>query len=370
MQKKVALIFGGRSVEKEISIITAMQTLKNVDKSKFKVEPIYMDNGEFYIKNVDELACFSEFNPLEHEKAYLIKGEFFKLKRQKLVRFFKPDAALLCCHGGEGENGTLQALLQYNGVAYTSCDVLRSACCMDKVFSKQVFEGLLLNVLPYEAVHKRDFEEDEQGTVESIKSVLDYPIIVKPSAQGSSIGIAVANNDDELKVALEVAFNFGDKAIAEKKLADFKEVNCAAFSEDGNVVLSKTERPCGTGDFLTFDDKYVGGGKMSGCERVMPADIGSLELIVKATTERVYKEMGLFGIVRTDFLVDEKRKKVYINEINTIPGSLAYYLFDMPFSTLITRVLEQAIKRKSGEISQSFSTGILRNFSGGMKMNK
>lgn len=370
MQRRIALIFGGRSLEKEISIITAMQVLANVDKSEFKVEPIYMDDGNFYVGDVDDVKKFVSFNPLAHEKAYFIKGEFFKLKRNKLVKFFKPDVAFLCCHGGEGENGTLQGLLEYNGIAYTSCDVCASACCMDKAFSKKVFDGLMLNVLPYETVLKSDYEKDEQGTVDWLKAVLDYPIIVKPSTGGSSIGIAVATDDESLAYALDVAFNFDDKVIAEKKLVDFKEVNCAAFEENGKIVVSNTERPCLDSDFLTFDDKYVGGGKMSRSERIMPADIGSLELIVKANTERVYKEMGLFGVVRVDYLVDEKRKKVYINEINTIPGSMAFYLFDMPFSSLISRLVEQAILRKTRGVKTSFATGILANFSGGMKIKK
>lgn len=370
MQRRIALIFGGRSLEKEISIITAMQVLSNFDRSEFKVEPIYMDDGNFYVGDVDDVEKFVSFNPLAHEKAYLIKGEFFKLKRNKLVKFFKPDVAFLCCHGGEGENGILQGLLEYNGIAYTSCDVCASACCMDKAFSKKIFDGLMLNVLPYETVLKSDYEKDGQGTVDRLKAVLDYPIIVKPSTGGSSIGIAVATDDESLVYALDVAFSFDDKVIAEKKLVDFKEVNCAAFEENGKIVVSNTERPCSDSDFLTFDDKYVGGGKMSRSERIMPADIGSLELIVKANTERVYKEMGLFGVVRVDYLVDENRKKVYINEINTIPGSMAFYLFDMPFSSLISRLVEQAILRRTRGVKTSFTTGILANFSGGIKMKK
>lgn len=249
MQRRIALIFGGRSLEKEISIITAMQVLSNFDRSEFKVEPIYMDDGNFYVGDVDDVEKFVSFNPLAHEKTYLIKGEFFKLKRNKLVKFFKPDVAFLCCHGGEGENGTMQGLLEYNGIAYTSCDVCASACCMDKAFSKKIFDGLMLNVLPYETVLKSDYEKDGQGTVDRLKAVLDYPIIVKPSTGGSSIGIAVATDDESLAYALDVAFSFDDKVIAEKKLVDFKEVNCAAFEENGKIVVSNTERPCSDSDF-------------------------------------------------------------------------------------------------------------------------
>ncbi len=374
MRKKVALIFGGRSLEREISIITAMQAFQNIDKSLFDVKPIYMYEGDFYADNVDKISCFVNFNPAEHKKILLVKGEFYTLKRDKLSKYFKPDVALLCCHGGEGENGILQSLLEYNGVAYTSSDTLSSAVCMDKVASKRIFETLLLNVLPYESVSKAEFESDEDGVLERVEGILYYPLIVKPSSQGSSIGIGVAKDREELRFCLQVACKFDDKIVVEKKLCDFKEVNCACFYENGEYVISQTEQPCTASDFLTFDDKYTSGGKMSGISRIMPADVGSLDLIVKAVTERVYKELGLFGVVRVDFLVDERNNKVYVNEINTIPGSMAFYLFEgagISFADLLTKLCEQAILRRTSCKKRTvYQTNVLRNFVGGTKMRK
>lgn len=374
MRKKVALIFGGRSLEREISVITAMQAFANIDKSLFDVKPIYMYEGDFYADNIDKISCFVNFNPAEHKKLVLAKGEFFALKRDKLLKFFKPDVALLCCHGGEGENGILQSLLEYNGLAYTSSDTLSSALCMDKIASKRVFETLLFNVLPYECVSKYEFESDEDGLLECIEGILDYPLIVKPSSQGSSIGIGVAKDREELRFCLQVACKFDDKIVIEKKLCDFKEVNCACFYENGKYVISQTEQPCTVSDFLTFDDKYTSEGKMSGLSRIMPADIGSLDLIVKAATERLYKELGLFGVVRVDFLVDEKNNKVYVNEINTIPGSMAFYLFEdigIPFADLLTKLCEQAILRRASRKKRTaYRTDVLRNFVGGSKIRK
>lgn len=374
MKRKVALIFGGRSLEREISIITAMQVLNNIDKTKFDVTPIYMWDGEFYVGKVDKISCFVNFNPAEHKKVLLVKGEFFALKKDKLSKYLKPDIAFLCCHGGEGENGILQSLLEYNGIAYTSCDTLTSALCMDKAMSKRVFDNLLLNVLPYEIVCKTEFDADENKVFDRLESFLTYPLIVKPASQGSSIGIGVANDREELKFAMQVAFKFDEKAVVEVKLCDFKEVNCACFKENDDLVVSQTEQPCSASDFLTFDDKYSTGGKMSGLTRIMPADIGSLDLVVKATTERVYREMGLFGAVRIDFLVDEKKNKVYINEINTIPGSMAFYLFEgigIGFSEFITRLCEQAVlRRASSKKRVVYRTNVLSNFTGGGKLRK
>ncbi len=374
MKKKIALIFGGRSLESDISIITAMQTLSNIDKSLFNVEPVYMYEGDFYVKKLDSLDAFSAFNPIEHSKAILYKGEFYTVKRNGLVKYFKPDAAFICCHGGEGESGILQAILEYNGIAYTSPSVLASACGMDKALSKQLFEGMLLNTLPHEVVTREEFEEDAERTLQRLESFLTYPLIVKPSTLGSSIGITVAENHEQLDFALQVACRFDTKIIVEHKLTDFVEVNCAAFRDGDRIVLSDTEQPLTLNDFLTFDDKYMTNGKMSGGGHVIPADIGNLELIVKANTERIYRELDLNGVVRMDYLVDKVRNKVYINEINTVPGSMAFYLFEgqgIDFKALITRLIENAVNYQAVHRTPSkFKTEVLSKFKSGGKIVK
>ncbi len=374
MNKKIALIFGGRSLESDISIITAMQTLSNIDKSLFNIEPVYMYEGDFYVKKLDSLDAFSAFNPIEHSKAILYKGEFYTVKRNGLVKYFKPDAAFICCHGGEGESGILQAILEYNGIAYTSPSVIASACGMDKALSKQLFEGMLLNTLPHEVVTREEFEEDAERTLQRLESFLAYPLIVKPSTLGSSIGITVAENHEQLDFALQVACRFDTKIIVEHKLTDFVEVNCAAFRDGDRIVLSDTEQPLTLNDFLTFDDKYMTNGKMSGGGHVIPADIGNLELIVKANTERIYRELDLNGVVRMDYLVDKVRNKVYINEINTVPGSMAFYLFEgqgIDFKALITRLIENAVNYQAVHRTPSkFKTEVLSKFKSGGKIVK
>lgn len=374
MRKKVALFFGGRSLESDISIITAMQVLANVDKSLFNVEPVFMHDGNFYVKGVDKLDAFKAFNPLEHSKVILVNGGLYSVKKNSFSKYFKPDVALICCHGGEGENGTLQALLEYNGVPYTSPSMIASACGMDKVISKQLFNSMLLSTLPYEVVTRAEFEQDSERTLQRIESILSYPLIVKPSSQGSSIGIGVANDREQLDFALQVACKFDSKILVEHKLTDFIEVNCAAFCDEGKVIISDTEQPLTLNDFLTFEDKYTSGGKMSGGGHVIPADIGTLELIVKAVTERIYKELDLNGVVRMDYLVDKEHNKVYINEINTVPGSMAFYLFErqgISFTDLITKLIENAVQYQSARsVHTVFKTDVLSKFQGGAKIGK
>lgn len=371
MKTKVALIFGGRSLESDISVITAMQVLAVLKEMDYETVPFYMCDGDFYMNGVDVISAFTPFRKEAHLKTVLVDGAFCSVKKNKLKREFRPDVAFLCCHGGEGENGVLQGLLDFNGVTYCSSGVLGSAVGMDKAAAKSIFEQMLLNVLPHVVVFSEDFEKDAVAEAARAESFLSYPMIVKPASQGSSIGIRVADDRQELLDAMAVAAEFDDKMLVEEKLTDFAEVNCAAYIRRGKVVVSQTERPLSAGDVLTFEDKYMASGKMSGGGHVIPADVGELGDVVRSVTERVYRAMELRGVARVDFLVDKTRGKVYVNEVNTVPGSLAFYLFEpvgVSFSELIADQIEEAldVKRK-GARRKTFRTPVLELFGRGAK---
>lgn len=372
MKKKIALIFGGRSLESDISVITALQALYCVDTSKYVVEPLYLYEGDFYVDGVDRIESFVNFNVAEHKRCILSKGVFYTVKRNKLYRRFKPDCALVCCHGGEGENGVLQALLEFNGIPYTCCGVLQSACGMDKTLLKRIFVSMGLDVAPYCMLQKADFESNRQQSVRFIEKTLQYPLIIKPSSQGSSIGISVANDEDELIYALKVAFSFDSNAIVEHKLQNVVEVNCAAVKTTDGINVSMTEQPEFDNAYLTFDDKYLSGGKMSANTHVMPAKISDLNEKVKQITLEIYKTLALKGVVRVDFLVDTESKTVYVNEINTVPGSLAFYLFEkggLSFEKLIEQMIEYATSAGI-EYRKTYKSNVLTNFKNGRKINK
>ena len=305
MRTKVALIFGGRSLESDISVITAMQTLAVLKETEYDVEPFYLYDGDFYTKGVDDISAFTPFEKEKHLRTVMVNGTFCSVKKNRLKREFRPDVALICCHGGEGENGVLQGLLDFNGVSYCSSGVLGSAVCMDKGAAKSVFEQMLLNVIQHITVFSEYLARDPDLAAAHCEKALKYPMIVKPASQGSSIGIRAAHDRAELIEAMQVAAEFDGKLLVEEKLTDFAEVNCAAYLKGGRVVVSETERPLAAGELLTFEDKYMSGGKMSGGGRVMPADVGEeLNAVVRSVTERVYRAMELRGIVRADFLVD------------------------------------------------------------------
>ena len=375
MRTKVALIFGGRSLESDISVITAMQTLAVLKETEYDVEPFYLYDGDFYTKDVDDISAFTPFEKEKHLRTVMVNGTFCSVKKNRLKREFRPDVALICCHGGEGENGVLQGLLDFNGVSYCSSGVLGSAVCMDKGAAKSVFEQMLLNVIQHVTVFSEDLARDPDLAAAHCEKALKYPMIVKPASQGSSIGIRAAHDRAELIEAMQVAAEFDGKLLVEEKLTDFAEVNCAAYLKGGRVVVSETERPLAAGELLTFEDKYMSGGKMSGGGRVMPADVGEdLNAVVRSVTERVYRAMELRGIVRADFLVDRTRGKVYINEINTIPGSMAFYLFEplgIDFAGLLTDQIEEALaRRRAGSRRTVFRSAVLTHYGKGAKSSK
>ena len=373
MKKRVALIFGGRSLESDISVITALQALAALKESDYEVQPFYLCDGDFYMRGVDDISAFTPFEKSAHLKTVLIDGMFCSLRKNKLKREFRPDVALICCHGGEGENGVLQGLLDFNGVRYCSTGVPGSAVCMDKAAAKSVFEHMLLNVVQHVTVATEEFEREGERVMTECERALDYPMIVKPASQGSSIGIRAAHDRAELREALEVAAQFDKKLLVEEKLVDFAEVNCAAYRRNGRVIVSATERPVATGETLTFEDKYISGGKMSGCGRILPADVGEeLNAVVRSVTERVYRAMELRGVARVDFLVDRRRGKVYVNEVNTVPGSMAFYLFEplgISFTELLTDLIEEGASGSTQRVC-AFRSPVLSYYGRGVKGGK
>ena len=374
MKKKIALLFGGRSVERDISVITAVQTFRALDERKYEITPIFIFEGDFYTGNLKTLKDFAPFVTTAHKKLVLFNGTFCHVKRNRLVPVLKPDVVVNCCHGGEGENGTIAGILEFNGLPHTSPDLFPSALCMDKSESKVIFDGLFMNTAKGRTIYRQDFENDADEVIERLEGGIEYPMIVKPAHLGSSIGISVAHNRDELEYAIKVAIEFDNKILVEHKLSGIVEVNCAVFKGVDGVVVSETEMPLSKSDFLTFNEKYST-GKMSGGGHTIPAPIGNLNNQIKENTLFLYNKLGLDGVVRFDYLVDIEREKIYINEINTVPGSLAYYLFEsvgISFSHMLDKIIEQAeqkyLDRKSRQ--RNFTTDILSNFQGGSKGSK
>lgn len=361
--KTVLVFFGGQSVEHDVSIITGVMTLNSVDKEKYSALPIYINKtGEWLFgKELYDIDGYKNLKEEKLKRVTLIGNRLYAVKGKRISKIADVSLAINCMHGERGEDGSLSGLLNICGIPLASPDVLGSSLAMDKAFTKKIAKALKVKVLPCVTV------TENSGLQEKIKDI-KFPIIVKPNRLGSSIGINRADNILELESAINYALRFGDTVILEPCLDDFIEINCSAYVRaDGSVRVSECERPVGRNNVLSFDDKYRSG------KRVFPADIDeSVARAIKNSTRKIYEELGFNGVIRIDYFVVDK--KVYLNEINTVPGSLAYYLFCdtlKDFGGMLNELFEVALKDGAlrASVQTEFSTGIL-SFTGGKSVKR
>ena len=338
------ILFGGRSYEHDISVITAVQAAACL---RGKVYPIYAMDGAFYlVQSKPDVPSFARKTAKLKRIRFDSRGFLCGHRRVEL------DGMLMCCHGGEGEDGRFSALMDVYDIPHTASDPLPSAVTMDKRASKVAFDRFGFPNAKGAFLH---VGEDPSAAVADLR----YPLIVKPARLGSSIGIDVAQNLEELEERLSVAFSFDTDVVIEEMIPNAVELNCAAFLEEDAVILSAVESPRKWHEFLTFEDKYEGGKYKFGADTAVSDDLAAR---VRAMTERVYRAFELFGIARVDYLYDPAADLLYVNEINAQPGSLAYYLFEkvgISFPSLLDRVLAASRRRTKGIIQ--FNSHLLDN---------
>ena len=395
MKTTVAVFFGGRSVEHEVSIISGIQAYSALDRSKYDVLPVYISKDNIFYTGghmgdidsyKDMKACLEKavrvlFVPQDGRVA-MIRYPAKKLG-SNLVGVF--DIALPVVHGTNVEDGTLMGLLEMLGAPYTGCDVLSSALGMDKYAMKAVLKQAGLPVLDAMTFTGRQYALDEDGTLDKIEAELNYPLIVKPVNLGSSVGISLAADRGVLKTAMDTAFNFSSRALVEPAVQNLREINCSVLGDADSVLTSVCEEPVTSHEILDYSDKYLsnageaGGEKsgMSSLKRRLPADIPpELESKVRELAAATFQALGCSGVARIDFLNDRESGGLYVNEINTIPGSLSFYLWDatgVSFAALLDRMIGLAFKRQRERQALTFTyeTNILSGVTlGGAKGSK
>lgn len=396
--KKVGVIFGGVTCEHDVSIVTGLQLIENVNKKKYEVIPIYIhSDGEWYVGS--ELLDMKLYKNFEEKKSSLKKGIILPNKPQIMMEgsglFGKPsyvdlDVVIPAMHGMNGEDGTLQGLLELAGIPYTSSGVLGASVGMDKILMKSVFEANGIPVLPYTYFLRGEWEKNQDSVISMIEEKLTYPMFVKPSNLGSSIGISKAKDREGLINAIEIAKAYDERIIVENGVENLTEVNCSALGRADEIKVSVCEQPVNWAEFLTFEDKYLHGGKgvkgtgtkaskgMSSMTRKVPADITDAQTQeVKEYTRKAFKALNSKGVARIDFIIDNTTGRVYVNEINTIPGSFAFYLWnyknELSYSELIDELIsiaekEHEEKRKN---NYTYNSNIIASQSvGGAKAGK
>ena len=389
MKTNVAVIFGCRSTEHEISIISAVQAMGNFDREKYNVIPVYMDkNGTFLTGNdFDKIDIFKDSERIEREGE---KIAFLSKNGKTVIHFidsglFKKrdipvDVAFPIVHGTNCEDGTIQGFLEALGVPYVGCDVMSSALGMDKALFKYVLNDRGIPVLPCVSFGSRDWALKREEIISEIEQKSGYPVIVKPVNLGSSIGISKAENTDELKAAVELACSFADRILAEHAVGSLREINCSVLGDRNDCEASPLEEPIMHDKILSFDDKYRAGASKNGSKgmaslsRKLPADLSPEKTSeIQKIAVDTFKCIGASGVVRIDFLMDTADgDKVYVNEINTIPGSLSFYLWEeggIKYPELIDRLISLAFKRQRERDNLMFTvnTNILNESSFGSK---
>lgn len=362
MGKNIAVVFGGKSNEHDVSVITGTMAANVLKKGGDTVIPLYLtQRGDFHTG--EKLLDIESFkSEIKEPRAVVGRGGIYVLNRRgRMKKFVRIDVALNCCHGGWGEGGGVSGLFALNGIPLASAGMFESAAFMDKYYTKRVLRSLGVKTVRYVYIREpSEFLKAER---------LEYPLIVKPAKLGSSIGIECVENREELETAVAAAFLYDDGVVLEKYVENRREINCAAYYSQGKVVTSECEEAITSGDILSFDDKYTGGGKS-----VLPADIPErIALKIKKITANVYLRLNMRGIVRFDFLLSGD--VVYLSEINTVPGSLSYYLLSSGFKefyTVLQAVITQAEEDfKNASTKTILHTGILKDIKrGGVKFNK
>ena len=382
----VAVLFGGKSVEHEVSVISALQAVRSLNREKYDIVPIYMTkDNELYIgEQVGAIESYRDIPALLKKSTRVIltrldgrtvltepKSKFGHKRYERAI-----DLVLPIVHGTNVEDGALQGYLRTLGVPFAGCDVLASAVGMDKYVMKLVFRDAGLPVLDGRCYRKSRYYGDEAGMLAEVERTFAYPVIVKPVNLGSSVGISKAHDRAGLIEALELAFRFAERVLIEPAIVRLREINCAVLGSADNATASECEEPLNATDILSYEDKYMGnrkGGKTGGSKgmaslsRRIPADIpDALRDKVRTMAVDAFRAIGGNGVARIDFMLDTAENKLYINEINTIPGSLAFYLWEplgISYPKLLDRLIELALERAREEesIFYSFSSNILEN---------
>ncbi len=372
--KKVAVMFGGVSAEHEVSVITGLQVLEKIDRERYEVYPILQDKaGIFWL--FGDIKDRKEFRPGSGRIAKFgrdAKGPFVQADGLLASKIYL-DAAYLAFHGGSGESGQVQGLLESFGIPFTSPSSEASVITMNKSLTKEVLNAHGIPNLPaisFSAEEgRKNFEEIGRLIVQS----MGLPVVVKPVHLGSSIGIHIARTEVELqKHILESAMMDGE-ILAEKYLAEFEEYNCAVRKFEGKVEASEIERPVSKDEILSFADKYERGGKKTGgmasLSRELPAKISpELRLRIQELAKLVFRLMRAKGMVRIDFMVRDS--DIYVTEVNPIPGSMSFYLWEasgISFKDQVSDLLEQAIRDQEEIASKKldYETNIVEKFVAG-----
>lgn len=383
----IGVFFGGKSPEHDVSIITGQLILAGLTALGHKAIPIYLDKeGSFHLG--DELCSIaffknqhSDYNPsgawrLDLE---LSRGKMAFVKKGWRRETIAIDMAFPAFHGQNGEDGTAQGLFELFAIPYVGCGVAASAITMDKALTKIFYEHAGFPTAKFINFYKKDWEKNKDDFLNKIQTGLAWPVFVKPARLGSSIGIAKADNAKDLAFALDVAFHYDDKALVEEGIEPLMDITCAVLGNK-NPHASLLQESVFTDNFFSYEDKYLsdGGAQLGRAEKniIIPARLDeATTAMIRNLAVQVFMRLECSGIARVDFLYNTANKKVFVNEINTLPGTLYHHLWEksgMPFPLLLTRLIALAEERhrEKNAFTSTFASTILEQADWSAKLRK
>ncbi len=390
MKTNIAVFFGCRSVEHEVSIISAVQAMNSIDKTKYEVIPVYVSKESEMFSSPLLFDIDNYKQDLKKLTEKCDKVTFVRSKNKVFMKtlssglFKKPkeipvDLAFPIVHGTNCEDGTMAGYFEFLDIPYISCDIVSAAVGMDKAVFKSVLKSADLPVLDCIVFRSREYAADKQSILDNLSENIGFPMIIKPANLGSSVGITKVNSFSELDSAIMLACSFAEKILAEKAVTALREINCSVLGDADSCISSVCEEPFMHDEILSYADKYEGSSKSKGMAslgRKIPANISEeLSDKIKSVSEKIMKVTGASGVVRIDYLLDTKTGEFFANEINTIPGSLAFYLWEatgISYTELIDRLASIAFKRHRNRENLTFGikTNILSGVGFGSKGSK
>lgn len=373
MKTTIGVFFGGRSTEHEISVISANQAINAIDKDKFDVVPVYITKqGKWYTGDaLLEISNYRNTTSLleKCQEVYMkpIYGDYNLYKAKKPMFgsdvFAKFDVVIPVLHGSNGEDGIFEGVLETIGIPYAGCSTLASANGMDKITMKMILQASGIPVVDYLWFTDRQWFEKRDELIGDIEKKLGYPVIVKPANLGSSVGIGRAHDRDDLIDKINTAEQYSSRIIVEHMVDNLQEINCSVLGDCDDYQTSVLEEPIKSGEILSYTDKYMGGSKgktgMQSAQKRIPADLPESETArIKDLAGKTFAVLSCHGVSRVDMIIDRDNRNIYVNEINTIPGSLSFYLWEasgIKFDKLMERLVSLALKRKRDESTKTVS---------------
>lgn len=373
MKTNIGVFFGGCSTEHEISVISASQAMSAIDRTVYDVTPIYITKqGEYYTGDaLFEVANYRNIPSLlkKCKQVYLrpVKGDYnVYLTKKPLFGSnvaTKLDVAIPVLHGSYGEDGTFEGVLDAMGIPYAGCNVLASANGMDKITMKMILQACDVPVVDYVWFTDGQWRSNKEALIEKIESTLGYPVIIKPSNLGSSVGIGRAANRETLIERINEAERYSARIIVEHMVENLHEVNCSVLGDCDEYETSVCEEPIKSGEILSYEDKYMGGTKgakgMQASQKRIPADLpDEVSTRIRFLAGETFRVLSCHGVSRVDVIMDADNGEIYVNEINTIPGSLSFYLWEatgLSFDKLMDRLVKLALKRQRQNNTKTLS---------------